>query len=210
MARIPESRELGKNMNDVAVFLDRDGTLNEERGYLNHPDNLYLIDGAAEAVALLNRYGLRAIVATNQSGVARGYFPEALLSRLHEKLQGLLEERGAKLDAVYYCPHHPEVGEPPYRQTCECRKPAVGMIRRAEREFSVDASRSYVVGDKLSDIEFGKGAGCKSVLVLTGYGKGEWEFNRRQLNCAPDHVAADILDASKWIVGDVEAQKRRK
>ena len=191
----------------AAVFLDRDGTLNEESGYLNHVDRLKLIDGAAEAVALLSRHGLKTIVVTNQSGVARGYFPETLLPRLHDKLQELLIERGARLDAIYYCPHHPDVGEPPYRRDCECRKPKLGMIRRAEKEFSVDARKSYMVGDKISDVEFGRRAGCKTVLLLTGYGKGELEHNREQLNGDPDHVAADILDAAKWIVSDLEARE---
>jgi len=159
-------------MDGVAVFLDRDGTLNEEAGYLNHVDRLKLIDGAAEAVRLLNRHGLKTVVVSNQAGVARGYFPEELLPRLHDRLRALLKEQGAELDAIYYCPHHPDVGEPPYRQDCDCRKPGLGMIRRAEKELSVDARRSYMVGDKISDVEFGKKAGCKSILLLTGYGKG--------------------------------------
>lgn len=201
--------EKGKTKS-AAVFLDRDGTLNEESGYLNHVDRLKLIDGAAEAVALLSRHGLKTIVVTNQSGVARGYFPETLLPRLHDKLQRLLKERGARLDAIYYCPHHPDIGEPPYRRDCECRKPKLGMIRRAEKEFSVDARKSYMVGDKISDVEFGRRAGCKTVLLLTGYGKGELEHNREQLNGDPDHVAADILDAAKWIVSDLEARERNQ
>ena len=201
--------EKGKTKS-AAVFLDRDGTLNEESGYLNHVDRLKLIDGAAEAVALLGRHGLKTIVVTNQSGVARGYFPETLLPRLHDKLQELLIERGSQLDAIYYCPHHPDVGEPPYRRDCECRKPKLGMIRKAEKEFSVDARKSYMVGDKISDVEFGRRAGCKTVLLLTGYGKGELEHNREQLDGDPDHVAADILDAAKWIVSDLEARERNQ
>jgi len=133
-------------MDGVAVFLDRDGTLNEEAGYLNHVDRLKLIDHAAEAVRLLNRRGLKTVVVTNQAGVARGYFPERHVPRLHERLRALLEEQGAELDAIYYCPHHPDVGEPPYRRDCDCRKPGLGMIYRAEKELSVDAGRSYMVG----------------------------------------------------------------
>jgi len=194
-------------MKSIAVFLDRDGTLNEEAGYLNHPDRLKLTAGAPEAVALLNRHGLKTIVVSNQSGVARAYFPEELLVRIHEKLLALLAERGARLDAIFYCPHHPDAGDPPYRQDCECRKPKLGMIRRAEREFSVDPRRSYVVGDKLSDVQFGKNAGCKTIMVLTGYGKGEWEYNRGKLDGEPDYVASDILDAARWIVNDVKTRK---
>jgi len=195
-------------MDGVAVFLDRDGTLNEEAGYLNHVDRLKLIDGAAEAVRLLNRHGLKTVVVSNQAGVARGYFPEELLPRLHDRLRALLKEQGAELDAIYYCPHHPDVGEPPYRQDCDCRKPGLGMIRRAEKELSVDARRSYMVGDKISDVEFGKKAGCKSILLLTGYGKGEWEYHQSRLSDEPDYIATDLLDAAKWILNDRKAQEQ--
>ncbi len=195
-------------MEGVAVFLDRDGTLNEEAGYLNHVDRMKLIDGAAEAVLMLKRRGLKTIVVTNQAGVARGYFPEELLPRLHDRLQALLKEQGAELDAIYCCPHHPDVGEPPYRQDCDCRKPKLGMIRRAERELLVDAQRSYMVGDKISDVEFGRRAGCRTILVLTGYGRGELEYNRSGLNGEPDYIAQDVLDAAKWIVNDLDARER--
>jgi D-glycero-D-manno-heptose 1,7-bisphosphate phosphatase len=194
-------------MGDAAVFLDRDGTLNVEAGYLNHVDRLELIECAAEAVALLKIHGLKTVVVTNQAGVARGYFPEELLPKLHAKLQRLLKEQGAELDAIYYCPHHPDVGEAPYRQDCECRKPKLGMIRRAEKELSVDAHRSYMVGDKISDVVFGKKAGCKSVLLLTGYGKGELEYHRDKLDGEPDHIAKDILDAARWIVQDLKTSR---
>lgn len=192
-------------MGDAAVFLDRDGTLNVEAGYLNHVDRLQLIDCAAEAVALLRKHGLKTVVVTNQAGVARGYFPEELLPKLHAKLQQLLKEQDTELDAIYYCPHHPDVGDPPYRQDCDCRKPKLGMIRRAEAELSIDVHRSYMVGDKISDVVFGKKAGCKSILLLTGYGKGELEYHRDNLDGEPDHIAEDILDAARWIVNDLEA-----
>ena len=193
-------------MGSSAVFLDRDGTLNEEGGYINHVDRLKLIDGAGEAVALLEKHGLKTIVVTNQAGVARGYYPAEHLPKLHDRLRDLLKEQGATLDAIYYCPHHPDVGEPPFRQDCDCRKPKLGMIRRAEKELSVDAASSYMVGDKISDVEFGRKAGCKSILVLTGYGKGELEYHRDKLTAEPDYIADDILDAAKWIVKDIEAR----
>jgi D-glycero-D-manno-heptose 1,7-bisphosphate phosphatase len=192
-------------MGVAAAFLDRDGTLNVEAGYLNHVDRLELIDCAAEAVALLKKHGLKTIVVTNQAGVARGYFPEEHLTRLHAKLQRLLREQGTELDAIYYCPHHPDVGEPPYRQDCDCRKPKLGMIRRAEAEFAIDPHRSYMVGDKISDVNFGKKAGCKSLLLLTGYGKGDLEYHRDKLDGEPDYIAEDILDAARWIVRDLKA-----
>lgn len=193
-------------MDASAVFLDRDGTLNEEGGYINHVDRLKLIDGAAEAVALLGRHGLKTIVVTNQAGVARGYYPAEHVPKLHDRLRALLKEQGAELDAIYYCPHHPDIGKYPFRQDCDCRKPKLGMIRRAEKELSVDASRSYMVGDKISDVEFGRKAGCKSILVLTGYGKGELEYHRDKLDGEPDYIADDILDAAKWIVKDIETR----
>ncbi|GAB4341628.1 MAG: D-glycero-beta-D-manno-heptose 1,7-bisphosphate 7-phosphatase [Candidatus Abyssubacteria bacterium] len=195
--------------NGVAVFLDRDGTINEECGYLNHVDRLRLIEGAADAVRLFNEYGLKTIIVSNQSGVARGYFPESMLKALHEKLRGLLEAQGARLDAVYYCPHHPNAGEPPYRQACDCRKPNLGMIRRAEQEFAVLPRISYMVGDKLSDVEFGRKAGCKAILVLTGYGKGEWEYNRDKCSVEPDYVARDVLDAAHWIIEDLNSGRSK-
>jgi len=195
-------------MKDAAVFLDRDGTLNEEGGYINHVDRFRLIEGAAEAVVLLKSHGMKTVVVTNQAGVAQGYYPETHLTRLHEKLKALLKNEDAELDAIYYCPHHPSIGEPPYRQDCDCRKPKLGMIRKAEEELSVDARKSYMVGDKISDVEFGRRAGCKSILVLTGYGKGELEYNRDKLNGEPDYIAEDILDAAKWIVNDVKKRGR--
>lgn len=187
-------------MDNAAVFLDRDGTVNEDVGYLDDVDRVALIDCAAEAIALLRRNGLKAIVVTNQSGVARGYFSEELLPRLHDKLQRLLKEQGAGLDAIYYCPHHPD-------DHCDCRKPKLGMIRRAEKEFSIDPSRSYVVGDKLSDVEFGRLAGCKAILVRTGHGKDELANGGDEPKGEPDYIAEDILDAAKWIVRDLQAQR---
>lgn len=193
----------------IAVFLDRDGTVIQERGYLNHPDALELISGAADAVALLNRSGFKIIVVSNQSGVARGYFPEDLLQSLHQKMSALLAKRGARLDAIYYCPHHPCAGEPPYRKDCDCRKPKTGMLERAAEEFPIDVAQSYLVGDKMSDMQTAKNAGCKAVLVMTGYGKGEWEFNRARVPSAPDYIAADLLDAAHWIVNDNQSRRGR-
>jgi len=187
----------------IAVFLDRDGTIIEDRGYLNHPDLLELIPNAAEAIASLNRASLKTIVVSNQSGVARGFFPESLLTVLHEKMLALLSEKDARIDAVYYCPHHPHVGEPPYRTNCDCRKPKTGMLERAANDFSLDVARSYLIGDKISDMQTAMNAGCKALLVMTGYGRGEWEFNRSRLEKEPDYLAADLFDAAQWIVKDV-------
>jgi D-glycero-D-manno-heptose 1,7-bisphosphate phosphatase len=183
-----------------AVFFDRDGTLTEEVGYVNHPDRLSLIPGAAEAVALLNRAGVPAILATNQAGVARGYFTEEMVIRVLDRLEELLGRLGARLDALYYCPHHPTVGPEPYRTSCDCRKPKPGMLLRGAEAFGLDLARCYVVGDKISDVGFARTAGAKGVLVLTGYGRGERDFQRDQWKVTPDFVAEDASEAVRWIL----------
>ncbi len=183
-----------------AVFFDRDGTLTEEVGYVNHPDRLALIPGAAEAIALLNRAGVPAILATNQAGVARGYFTEDMVLRVLQRLEDLLARLGAHLDALYYCPHHPSVGPDPYRRTCDCRKPKPGMLLRGAEAFGLDLARCYVVGDKISDVSFARSAGARGVLVLTGYGRGEHAFQQDRWTVTPDHVAEDAFDAVRWIL----------
>jgi D-glycero-D-manno-heptose 1,7-bisphosphate phosphatase len=183
-----------------AVFLDRDGTLNEEVGYVNHPERFILLPRVGKAIRLLNRHGIKAVVVTNQSGVARGYFPESLIHLVHQKMEDLLKTQGAHLDGVYYCPHHPDVGTPPYRQKCRCRKPATGLVEEATRALDIDCSKSYVVGDRGVDIEFAHKIGAKGILVLTGYGKGEWEYHRDGWRTKPVHVAPDLYEAVQWIL----------
>jgi D-glycero-D-manno-heptose 1,7-bisphosphate phosphatase len=187
-------------MGNKAVFLDRDGTINEEMGYLNHLERFILLPHVGEAIRLLNQNGLKAVVITNQSGVARGYFPESLVRRIHDKMQDLLKKEGAHLDGIYYCPHHPEVGIPPYRQKCRCRKPATGLVEEAVRDLDIDCSKSYAIGDRGIDLEFAHQIGAKGVLVLTGYGKGEWEYLRDRWSVKPDHIAPDLHKAVQWIL----------
>jgi len=182
------------------VFLDRDGTLNEEVGYVNHLDRFTLLPRAGQAIRLLNQHGMKAVVITNQSGVARGYFPESLIHRVHEKMQDLLNAEGAHLDGIYYCPHHPDVGDPPYRLKCRCRKPATGLVEEAVKELDLDCSGSYAIGDRGVDVEFGRKIGAKGILVLTGYGKGEWQYFGHQWGAKPDHVALDLYEAVQWIL----------
>ncbi|VTR93122.1 -heptose -bisphosphate phosphatase : D,D-heptose 1,7-bisphosphate phosphatase OS=Geobacter metallireducens (strain GS-15 / ATCC 53774 / DSM 7210) GN=gmhB PE=3 SV=1: Hydrolase_6: Hydrolase_like [Gemmata massiliana] len=158
-------------MSREAVFLDRDGTLIEEVNHLSSPDQVRLIPGAAEAVRRLNDAGVLVIVITNQSGVARGYFPESRLSAVHDRVSELLAAHGAKVDAYYYCPHHPTEGIGAYRVTCTCRKPKPGMLLTAARDFDIDLARSWMVGDKVCDSGAGDAAGCRSVLVRTGHGR---------------------------------------
>ncbi len=187
-------------MNHKAVFLDRDGTINEEVGYVNHLDRFRLLPRVGEAIRLLNQNGIKVIVVTNQAGVARGYFPESFLHRVHRRMEEELKEKGAYLDGIYYCPHHPEAGEPPYRQKCRCRKPETGLIERAVKDFGIDCNKSYVVGDRGADVEFGRRIGAKSILVLTGYGKGEWEHFGGEWESKPDFVAEDLYEAVQWIL----------
>ncbi|MGB9629086.1 MAG: D-glycero-alpha-D-manno-heptose-1,7-bisphosphate 7-phosphatase [Thermodesulfobacteriota bacterium] len=187
-------------MGHRAVFLDRDGTINEEVGYVNHIDRLKLLPRVGEAIRLLNQHQIKVVVITNQSGVAKGYFPESLIHQVHQKMEELLKAEGAYLDGIYYCPHHPEVGSPPYRQRCRCRKPAPGLVEDAVRDLNLDCSISYMVGDRGVDIEFGHLIGTKTILVFTGYGKGEWEFFRNQWKVKPDYVAEDLLEAVHWIL----------
>lgn len=175
----------------AAVFIDRDGTITEEVGYVNHPRRLRLLPRAAEAIRRLNRVGLPAVLVTNQSGIARGYFDEPMLRRVN----GALEAAGASLRACYVCPHHPREGAPPFRHDCDCRKPKPGLLLRAAADLGVDLERSWMIGDKPSDIEAGHAAGTRTVLVLTGYGLGEWEYRRAVFPVAPDHVAEDLLAA---------------
>jgi len=187
-------------MANKAVFLDRDGTINEEMGYVNHIERFHLLPRVGQAIRLLNQHEWKVVVITNQSGVARGYFHESLVHQVHQKMQDLLKGDGAYLDGIYYCPHHPDVGIPPYRQKCRCRKPATGLIDDAVKELDLDCSQSYVIGDRGLDIEFARQVGSKAILVLTGYGKGEWEYFRDHWKVKPDYVAKDLLEAVQWIL----------
>jgi len=187
-------------MGRVGVFIDRDGTVNEEVGYLDDLDRLRLIPGAARGIRLLNEAGLVTILVSNQSGVARGYFPESRVKEIHAGLARMLGAEGARLDAIYYCPHHPDFGPPGLRVACNCRKPRTGMIARGVEEFGLDAARSYVLGDKLTDIACARAAGSIGVLVQTGYGRGERDSNPERGPVVPDHDAADLLEAATWII----------
>ena len=181
-----------------AVFIDRDGTLTDEVGYVNHPSRLRLLPRSAEAIRRLNAAGVPAVVVTNQAGLARGYFSEEVLRIVNESLVEQLARAGARLDGIYVCPHHPTEGEPPYRTGCECRKPKPGLLRQAASELGLDLTHSTMIGDKPSDLVPGREVGAAAVLVLTGYGRGEWEYRRETFPLKPDHVAEDLLDAVEW------------
>ena len=185
-----------------AVFIDRDGTISEEVGYINHVSRFHLFPYAAAAIKHLNESGWLAVVITNQAGVARGYFSEDTIQTVHATMTKELESTGARLDAIYYCAHHPSLGEPPYRLDCDCRKPKPGLISRAAKDFDIDLDESWMVGDRYSDVELARNAGVKSMFVLSGYGRGEWEHQRANWTAQPDLVAEDLLEAVRHIVSD--------
>jgi D-glycero-D-manno-heptose 1,7-bisphosphate phosphatase len=188
--------------------MDRDGTVSDEVGYLNHVSRLRVFPWSAEAIRILNASPLLAILVTNQAGVARGYFKEEMIGAVHDRLVDELARDGARLDAIYYCPHHPTAGEPPYRTDCECRKPRPGMLTRAGLEHGVDLAASYVVGDKYSDVRLAHAVGATGVLVLTGYGQGEYEYERATWPREPEHVAGTLLDAVTWILDEEQRRSR--
>jgi D-glycero-D-manno-heptose 1,7-bisphosphate phosphatase len=178
-----------------AVFLDRDGVLIADAHHLRSADQLRILPGVPEALVRLRAAGWVLIVATNQSVVARGWVSEDELRQVHRVLLAMLRERGASLDAIYYCPHHPEGAVPEYRVVCECRKPNPGMLLRAAAELGLDLSASVMVGDAASDVEAGRRARCRTVLVRAGPAETVAEDA-----AAPDYVAADLDAAAAWIL----------
>lgn len=185
-----------------AVFLDRDGVLIEEVGYLSDVDQLRFIPHAAEAVHLLNKAGMKVILITNQSGVARGYFSEATINQIHQEMAKQLSGEKAFIDSIYYCPHHPEGKVERYAIQCDCRKPSLGMLTKAAEEHGIDLKHSYLVGDKLSDVGCAQKAGMTSILVLTGYGKDEKKKITGSSFVKPTYIAKNLYEAAQWIIED--------
>jgi len=179
-----------------SVFLDRDGVITEDPPHYAHRiDQMVLISGSAEAIRLLNEHGFKVIVITNQSGVAKGMYREEDIIVFHNEMQRQLNEKGAHIDAFYYCPHHPDAVVPEYRLDCECRKPKSGMIMQALQDFPIDLASSYLIGDKWSDVEAGKSVGCTTVLVMSGHGrqeyaekKGDTDYCSENLLCAVQEI----------------------
>jgi histidinol-phosphate phosphatase family protein len=174
-------------MAEGAVFLDRDGTMNKDVPYCSRPEDFHLFPGTAGAVRLLNEHGYKVIVITNQSGIARGYFAEEMLGLIHQKMLNQLAKENARIDAVYYCPHHPD-------DNCECRKPKPKMVLQAATEHDIDLKRSFVVGDKPLDVALGRNAGCRTVLIPSDPADTESEA------CSPDYIAPDLYKAALWII----------
>jgi len=177
----------------AAVFLDRDGVLNLDVGYAHRPDQLELLPNIKQGLRNLHKAGFLLIVVTNQSGVARGYYKEEDIRLFHSAMdQALIEMVGIKMDAYYHCPHHTKGSVSPWNVRCECRKPGTLMLDEASRSFGIDFKKSYLVGDKISDIDCGKAARCKTIQI-----KGKYDFHKE-----PDFFADDINSASRWILGN--------
>ncbi|HYL82105.1 MAG TPA: lipopolysaccharide heptosyltransferase II, partial [Candidatus Acidoferrum sp.] len=196
---------LGSPGTAPAAFLDRDGTIIEDPGYLADPEGIRFIPGSREAVRALQDAGFRLFLVTNQAGVARGLLSEADVRRVNERLESLLAEDGVHLDGVYYCPHHPEYGPAMYRRDCDWRKPGPGMILRAAREFPLDLPRSVIVGDHLSDARVADAfPGMRGVLLLTGHGRGQLAKIEAGAAGSPAHIAQDLRAAVDWVLARVE------
>lgn len=178
-----------------AIFIDRDGVVIELIDYLNCIEQVKLVPGVADAIREVNRSGVPLVMITNQSAIARGLLTEAGLQDIHARLRGLLAEHSARIDAIYFCPHHPSLGNAPYRRPCACRKPEPGMLLQAARDLDLDLSRSAIIGDHASDIEAGRRAGvARTLLVLTGHG----EAARQALESAglrPSDICPDAPSA---------------
>jgi D-glycero-D-manno-heptose 1,7-bisphosphate phosphatase len=207
----PEEGFLGQgaslHQGGAGIFLDRDGTLLEEAGYINHIDRMKLFPWTAEALRKLNSAGLPVVVVTNQSGVGRGHFSEDLVAKVHQKIQEELAAEGARVDAFYYCPHHPTAVLKAYRQECRCRKPAVGMLEEAAQRFKINPRASYVVGDSYRDMQLGFNAGARTVLLMTGYGRGEYEQYRSEWPRMPDLISENLLGAVELILQELRGPK---
>lgn len=188
-------------LHGVVVFLDRDGTLNRDSGYIKSEEELVLLPGTVEAVAQLNRAGAKVVLITNQSGVARGMLTRATLDAIHARLCTLLAEGGASLDGIYYCPHHPEDG-------CACRKPGTGLVEQAVANLGLDLSRAYVVGDQVRDVALARRIGARSVLVTTGPANPDAVDPVNAEGWPPDRVAEGLPEAAGWILADAASRQR--
>jgi D-glycero-D-manno-heptose 1,7-bisphosphate phosphatase len=190
----------------AAVFLDRDGVLIEEVSFLSSLHHLALFPWATDAIRALNRAGLPVVVITNQSGIARGFFTEAFVDEVHHEIAARLSAGGARIDAYYYCPHHPDGRVTEYARSCDCRKPERGLIDRAARDLNLDPARSFVVGDKWSDIELARAAGAGGVLVRTG--RGAAEQSRHGVGITADAIVDNLAAAASWILENLRSGDR--
>ena len=192
--------DLTTPLKGVTVFLDRDGTMNRDPGYVKTPEELELFPGVVEAVARLNRAGARVVTITNQSGIARGLLTASTLEQIHDRLRALLKAGGACLDGIYVCPHAPDEG-------CGCRKPATALVERAVADLGLDLSGAYVVGDHKRDMELAVRIGAKSLLVTTGPTSLQALADLQAEGRQPDYVAPGLVEAVEWIIEDAKARQ---
>lgn len=185
-------------MKQKAIFLDRDGTINVDPGYLGDPEKFHFLPGVINALTRLREAGYLIFVVSNQSGIARGFFRDEDLKKIHDKMAAALRGEGIVLDGIYYCPHHPA-------EQCSCRKPSPKMVLEASRSYGIELRESFFIGDRVSDIETGKNAGCRTILVLTG--AGEETLRELPASPQPDHVARDLSGAVSWILGRPKKKK---
>ena len=184
-----------------AILLDRDGVISQQTAFVNEPADLNLIDGAAAAIARLNQVGWPVAIITNQGGIAMGYLTEAMLHKIHARLEHLLAEEGAHVDAIFYCAHHEHAKLPEYKTECQCRKPNIGMLEQARDKLGIDLSKSVVVGDRTTDILAGIRAGCSTILVKTGSAGKD-----REIVAEPNAVVKDISAAVDLILSSVRPE----
>lgn len=187
-------------MSRRAVILDRDGTLIHEAGYLDRLERLQFFPYTIDAVRLLNRAGFAVVVATNQSGVARGLLEESFVARAHAEIAARLAAGGARVDGWYYCPHHPEGARAEYRQACECRKPEPGLLRRAAEELDLDLARSFAIGDRSHDVRAALAVGATPILVRTGYGREQAADGAASDTAAAPLIVDNLIEAVSWIL----------
>ncbi len=184
-----------------AVFVDRDGTLNDDPGYIDSPERIKLYPFAAAAIRHINESGRKVVVITNQSAVARGMISEGALTKVNDHLLQLVAAEGARIDAIYYCPHHPEATDLRYRCVCDCRKPKPGMLLRAAIDLNLELRKSIVIGDRYLDVETAHSVGATGVLVLTGCGRREFDSDRGSWPRAPDLVSENLAEAVQLLLG---------
>ncbi|MCB0282767.1 MAG: HAD family hydrolase [Calditrichae bacterium] len=182
-----------------AVFLDRDGTINEEMGYINHISRFKIFDYFFPALKILKDLGYKVIIITNQSGIARGYFSESLVKEIHSSLKLEAQNKGTEIDGIYYCPHHKDGIIEKYSIECTCRKPKPGLILKAKQEHDINFSESFMIGDRYKDMEFAFKNGLKTIMVMTGYGIGEYTYQKNTWPQLPDYICENILQAAETI-----------
>ena len=191
-------------MKDIkAAFLDRDGTINVEKGYISDPAQIELIPGSASAIRRLNEAGYLVFGLSNQSGVARGFFTVQAVLSINRRVMEMVSDKGAEIEEILFCPHHPQGLVAEYAVTCDCRKPATGMVENLKSNYAIERAQTLVIGDKIVDVELGRAIGARTALVQTGFGIGEMEKIKAEDMNEPDVYAKDLAEAVELLLGGV-------